>query len=118
KDYNNALINRGRLTLWIDEKSINGWYENNPLDREDDRLSEAERAAIRSHKDRLSMTLYGKSYDDIFEEDNKLLDAASKLGRLLSTARQLQELKENISNISAISRLLPKPSVRRSDTPT
>ncbi len=26
--YNKALINRGSITLWIDEESINGWYEN------------------------------------------------------------------------------------------
>lgn len=25
--YNKSLINRGSITFWIDEKSINGWYE-------------------------------------------------------------------------------------------
>jgi hypothetical protein len=27
-NYNKSLINRGRITLWVDEKSIQGWYED------------------------------------------------------------------------------------------
>ena len=25
-DYNAALVNRGRITLWFDEESINSWF--------------------------------------------------------------------------------------------
>jgi hypothetical protein len=28
KEYNKSLVNRGRITLWFDEKSIANWYEN------------------------------------------------------------------------------------------
>ena len=28
KEYNRSLVNRGRITLWFDEKSIANWYEN------------------------------------------------------------------------------------------
>jgi len=28
KDYNRSLVNRGRVTFWIDEKSIKNWYAN------------------------------------------------------------------------------------------
>ena len=31
KKYNAALINRGKLTLWLDEESIEGWYENSTI---------------------------------------------------------------------------------------
>jgi IS5 family transposase len=30
KNYNKSLINRGRITFWIDEKSIKSWYEKKP----------------------------------------------------------------------------------------
>ena len=48
KDYNNALINRGRLTLWIDEKSINGWYENNNLPKKVGRPKKYSDVAIKT----------------------------------------------------------------------
>ncbi len=28
KDYNKSLISRGRITFWVDQKSIENWYEN------------------------------------------------------------------------------------------
>lgn len=34
KEYNKALINRGSITLWIDEKNIHRWYEKNKRRKE------------------------------------------------------------------------------------
>jgi hypothetical protein len=48
KDYNNALINRGRITLWIDEKSINAWYEQNSLCKKRGRQKKYSDTAIKT----------------------------------------------------------------------
>jgi hypothetical protein len=28
KEYNKALVNRGNLTLWISEETVQGWYSD------------------------------------------------------------------------------------------
>jgi len=46
--YNKALIDRGSITLWIDEESINGWYENKNLSRKAGRPKKYSNVAIKT----------------------------------------------------------------------
>lgn len=48
KDYNSALINRGSITLWIDEESINGWYADNDSPKKRGRPKKYSDIAIRT----------------------------------------------------------------------
>jgi IS5 family transposase len=46
KNYNKSLVNRGRITFWIDEESINNWYENKNLPKSRGRPKEYSDIAI------------------------------------------------------------------------
>jgi hypothetical protein len=48
KHYNKSLVNRGSITFWIDEKSIQCWYENEHISRSPGRPKKYSQLAIKT----------------------------------------------------------------------